>query len=279
MKIQTMQNNVAHFYDFFTLNRCDHEYIMEPNWHEDIEILFGVEGENTFLIDGQEVTLKKGEAYVINPNFSHSQIGKPNGYSILLKINNQFLISNGFSELTGTFIGKIVDKKLWEKFINTLDTYFSRNDLREVNMRISLLDLIAYVYKNYYTPNRIYGRNRKINSILKYLNDNYTDDISLTQLAQSFNCNKCYLAASFKKETGFTIMHYIDVLRCNYADSLLKNSTLKIKEIAQMCGFGSISSFNKTYKAVRRQTPRETRLNYKRYVETGGGIGERPNTN
>ena len=277
--MHTMQNGVAHFYSFFTMYRFDSEYKMEPNWHDDIEILFGAHGKNTFLVDGNEVVLKKGDVFIINPRYPHVQVGEPCGYTITLTISSQFLISNGFKNIMGTFKDKVTDDELWRLIEKILDVYFSTNDLREVNMRILLLQLAAYLFENYYNPNHLFGNNRIVNDVISYINNNFTEDITLNQLAQEFDYNKCYLAASFKKETGFTIMNYIDTLRCNYADSLLKSSTLKIKEVSEMCGFGSISAFNKTYKSIRNRTPRETKMSYKNYVETGVGIGPRPKTN
>ena len=271
-----MQNGIAHFYNFFTMHRFDSVYKMKPNWHDDIEILFGAHGENTFLIDGNEVVLKKGDVFIINPRYPHVQVGEPNGYTITLTISSQFLISNGFKNITGTFKDKVIDDELWALLEKILDIYFCTNDFREVKMRILLLQLATYLFENYYSPNYLFGNNRIVNEIISYINDNFIEDITLNQLAQKFNYNKCYLATRFKRETGFTIMGYVNTLRCNYADSLLKSSTLKIKEISEMCGFSSVSAFNKTYKSIRKHAPQKTKIAYKDYLESGLGIGPRP---
>lgn len=276
IKLHTMANYIPHFYDFFTLHRCDTKFTLKPNWHDDVEILFQTEGTNTFLIDGVDITLNKGDIFIVNPGFTHSQTGKLNNLTMVLVISRKFLLTSGIKDINGTFCDKINDKTVWQKFNKVLDVYFTYDEYREVTMRIALLDLSTYIFKNYYTPNTTTSKNHKINNVITYINDNYANEITLEQLAQKFNYNKCHLSVTFKKETGYTIIGYVNSMRCNYADALLKSGSIKTKEIATMCGFGSVSNFYKTYKALRGKTPSETKLEHKKFLETGVGLGRRP---
>ena len=277
MKVTHFNSSIPHFYDFYSMYRYTNEIPLKNNWHNDIEILFNYEGENTFLINGEIVTLKENDIFIINPNYPHSSYGelKCSGYTSLLTVKNDFLISNGFKEINGVFTDKIKDDILFGKYNKLLDVHFSHNSLREVEFRIALLDLLKYIFENYYTENCLKPSSEKINGVLTYINNNYTEAITLEDLAVKFNYNKEYLSHLFKNVIGYSIIEYINILRCNYAASLIKNTTIKIKDISEMCGFKTVSNFNKIYKLFMNKSPTQTRNDHKEFLKSGKGAGSR----
>ena len=275
MKVTHFNTSISHFYDFYSLYRCDEKYALEANWHEDLELLFTLKGENTFLINGEKVTLKENDIYIINPNYPHSSMGEREGHTSILTIRNNFLLENGFKEINGLFNEKFCDSVLFQKFNNLLDIHFSNDKFREVDFRIALMDMLRHVFKHHYNESEVSGKSYKIKNILRYIEKNYTENIRLDDLAFKFGLNKNYLSGVFKKETGFNVIKYVNLLRCGYAESLIKSTTLKMNEIAIMAGFGSVSNFNKIYKSIRNKTPIVTRNDNKQYLENGRGLGRR----
>ena len=57
--------------------------------------------------------------------------------------------------------------------------------------------------------------------------------------------------------TGFN--SYVNCYRVEKAREMLRETELSVSEIALLCGFGSISQFNRVFREVVRQTPREFR--------------------
>lgn len=99
----------------------------------------------------------------------------------------------------------------------------------------------------------------KIESIRQYLEANYTEDISIEQIAKKFYISPGYLAHKFKETMNVPFQHYINSLRIRKACEMLTYTDLFISEIAAMNGFGSISQFNRVFQAQKGMTPSQYR--------------------
>lgn len=100
-------------------------------------------------------------------------------------------------------------------------------------------------------------KNTKINSLLKYIEANYREDLSLDYLADKLELNSSYLSRLFKKETGLTLIQYINELRIEKAIHYLRTSDMKNYEIAESVGFQSVEYFNTIFKKVTNKSPSE----------------------
>ena len=99
----------------------------------------------------------------------------------------------------------------------------------------------------------------KLKTILHYLDEHYTENISLDQLAEQFFISKYYLSREFKKEFGTTIIQYVLAKKINNAKELLRYSNSSIEEIAHLCGIDDASYFNKIFKKMEGCTASEYR--------------------
>lgn len=94
-----------------------------------------------------------------------------------------------------------------------------------------------------------------IKSVLEYLYINSASSIALPALAKRFNINEFYLSHLFKKETGESIHEYIERVRINKAEGLLKDNALSITEVASIVGYIDNNYFTKVFKRRKGVTP------------------------
>jgi AraC-like DNA-binding protein len=99
----------------------------------------------------------------------------------------------------------------------------------------------------------------KLKTILHFLDEHYTENISLDQLAEQFFISKYYLSREFKKEFGTTIIQYVLTKKITNAKELLRYSNSSIEEIAHLCGIDDASYFNKVFKKMEGCTASEYR--------------------
>ncbi len=90
--------------------------------------------------------------------------------------------------------------------------------------------------------------NANFMSAIKYVNNNYTTDISLKSVADTLHMNPNYISQLFKKETGLTYTQYLTNLRISKAKQLLQNTELTINEVCEATGFNDYFYFLKTFK-------------------------------
>lgn len=94
-----------------------------------------------------------------------------------------------------------------------------------------------------------------VKSIVQYLQINYANEINFTQIASGYNFSASYLTKIFKEHTGTSPIKYLIEYRIKTAKSLLKDTNLTVKEIAEKTGFVDQFYFSKCFKNYCGLTP------------------------
>lgn len=88
-----------------------------------------------------------------------------------------------------------------------------------------------------------------INQIVSFINNNYSNNISIDDICNAFYISKYYFIRRFRCEMKITPKQYLTQIRLNKAQLLLAHTNKKLNEIALLCGFKTernlIYSFNK----------------------------------
>ncbi len=105
---------------------------------------------------------------------------------------------------------------------------------------------------------------RRVRKIYEYINKNYSDQITLNELANMIGMTPVALSRFFKLRSGRTISDYIIDIRLGNATRLLVNTTNSISEICYECGFNNLSNFNRIFKRKKNCSPTEFRENFRK---------------
>ena len=93
----------------------------------------------------------------------------------------------------------------------------------------------------------------------KYIEQNYSQNISLKEVAEIIGYNATYFSSLFKKETGETFNEYLVKRRLEVAKELLRTTSDKIETIALTVGYNDVKHFNKIFKKDTTLKPSEYR--------------------
>ncbi len=118
-----------------------------------------------------------------------------------------------------------------------------------INMIKEYCDLV----KNYSTA----SYSKLIAKAVNYIRQNYSEHITLTNLAETLYVHPNYLSKKFKADTKKTVSAFINETRINEAKYLLKNTNTTITDIAYMVGFNDKKYFSKVFKKYTGMTPSE----------------------
>ena len=99
-------------------------------------------------------------------------------------------------------------------------------------------------------------------SVIKYLEAHYNEDVSLDSIARAMNLNKSYLCVAFKKDTQLTILDCLNTIRIRRAAELIVYSEYNLTQVAEACGFASTSHFNRVFLKYVGITPGQCRRAY-----------------
>ena len=97
--------------------------------------------------------------------------------------------------------------------------------------------------------------NNQLKEVISYINNNYTDEITLDILEEKFYISKYHLCRIFKEATGLTVQNYIRQKRLTYV-SELKRQGKNLTEAATLAGFNDYSSFYRAYKNKYKKSPK-----------------------
>ncbi len=98
--------------------------------------------------------------------------------------------------------------------------------------------------------------------IMDYINENYQNpDLNISQTGLHFNITPAYISALFKEQTGESLLEYINAVKINAAQELLKQG-YSIVEISQMVGFRNSGSLIRVFKKITGVTPGQFKTTY-----------------
>lgn len=93
--------------------------------------------------------------------------------------------------------------------------------------------------------------------LTRYIEENYTSQLSLQVLSSHFSMSKQYIMRLFREQFGMTVTHYINEVRLRKSLELLTFHPLSISEIAYAVGFSSLYYFDRLFKNTYAITPTE----------------------
>ena len=99
--------------------------------------------------------------------------------------------------------------------------------------------------------------------VCEYIEEHLSEDFQISDIAEELNISVYYLSHVFKSATGTTITEYKNELRLTKAKLLLKNTDMRIGEIAAESGFGSVSYFTETFTKAEKISPQKYRALHK----------------
>ena len=107
----------------------------------------------------------------------------------------------------------------------------------------------------YFEPLKTTPADSNILTVLEYIDENYTENISVANLAKMAAMSEKYFISCFKKTTGNSPGQYIIQCRMKKAAELLLNSDMKIAEISKSLGYANPYTFSNTFKKYYEESP------------------------
>lgn len=246
--------------------------------HSFIEISYVYSGQFTQVIDGREVTLKKGEICLIDTDVPHSiaPTGEDDIIINLLVSKKYFrneLLMNSFSRgIITDFILNVISEtashrqyiifknKEFEGIHSVICEILKENFFPGIGSKEAVSHYLNILFIrlvrdfDYETNGQTSRQDTQILEILKYLETNI-ESISLSALAEKFHYTPNYLSTLLKKKTGKSYSEITLEKRLDHARMLLATTDMKINEAAVQSGFNNPTFFYKKYKERFKKLP------------------------
>ena len=247
---------------YVTCARSDKDWHSMEHSHYFAELFYITKGEGCFLINNEKVYVKKNDLILVNPEVSHTELGNtenPWEYVALGIEGLQFQRSRE---------GKPYDYKVYAVENSGRQIAFCLHEIEAEARKHTedssticqqLLDVLLLYIARYTRSELMAAPQKKSNKecryVEQYINENYTEDITLDLLSSMVHMNKYYLVHAFKTYKGVSPISYLTQKRMSEAMHLLKTTNYPVTKIAGMVGYSSQSYFSQTFRKITSMTP------------------------
>ena len=169
--------------------------------------------------------------------------------------NNQIALYNLYVRIINTIINVMIVRGLSYEGtkaseIDVTKRFFS---LAVQDLSGEIENLLDVIEENIFVPKV------NVDEIALYIQNNYTKDMNLNELAEMYGTSASYLSRTLKEKLGVTFVNYISGLRVEKAKELLERTDLSITEIGEKSGFVNRNAFTRMFKSFTGVTPSEYR--------------------
>ncbi|MFI2858037.1 helix-turn-helix domain-containing protein [Paenibacillus sp. JSM ZJ436] len=249
--------------------------------HDHYELYYLIEGERIYFMKDRTYRIRAGDLVYVNRNVLHKTLDsgrgdhervvfylQPDLFARSLEPHLVRLLLEPFERdipiLRLPALGSDSARSLVERIVEEME---HTRPGRELLLRQWTAELLLHAWRNVaastVTPADIEPMlHPTMQQIVRDLNERFAEPLQLTQVAEAHDISPSYLSRLFKQTTGFTFSDYINLLRIQEAQRLLRESQLPITDIAWQSGFSNFSHFGKMFKRTVKLSPREYRRQY-----------------
>ena len=232
----------------------------DTHFHRSYELIYCKKGAVNITIGGENVRLNNGDCALIFPYLTHS-----------------FTVDNGNEIWVGVFSSdhvKEFDKECLKKrpksakfSLNSQDKEYLEKTLfiKEKPQKYALKGCLYLIASEFMSQaefeEKSLDKGDLVMKIIEYVEKNFREDLTLCSIAKELGYNHQYLSKAFKSSVKINFRTLLNQYRVDYARYLMETSSVTVAEAAFESGFQSLRNFNRVYKEILGQTPRELRRN------------------
>ncbi len=258
--INFRENRILSTSDLYILKETDITYL---HYHNYLEIGYCIQGHGIFNINNHLLGFESGDVVMIPKGYNHLAMSLPNTTSSWIWLYPSTEITDSYKKLIpGVF--HWTDHSLLTSEVKRLIDECKNRDLPHFDKRIeSRLHIILseYLLILETTSIKALGDNMSTSPLLsraiQIIYKQSTNELTVESIANQCNITTSGLYRIFQKELQCSPKKYIDRYRVRMACGSIKSKVSSISYLAQSLGFGSISSFNRTFKKITGFSPSE----------------------
>jgi AraC-like DNA-binding protein len=259
------------------------EWMVKNHRHSFFEVHYVTEGKTWTTLNGKEYEIEAGEFYVMPPGtfHSHRQCNgvKHIGFAVRWELSGSFGTDDRNSEI---FINSLYSLEccpikdnglIFDAMMDILSS--AKKGSSVMKLQLSFFRLIMsfsdFTTRNtgdsVDTINRSFVDKNTVKIAVRFVEENYREDIDVNDVAKSVHLSYSQLLRMFKAHSGKTVNQYINQVRINKAQYLLKCTEKDIDAIASEAGFQSSIYFCSIFKRITGMTPGQYRKSTSRLLE------------
>lgn len=250
------------------------------HWHNSTEILFVLNGKIKVTIGSKTYELNEREIEIINVDEAHRIFSNDKENKILIFHFDSSFFEKYYTDFENMFFYTNSQDKYaqeTEEYIE-LRNYLSiilceviqKKEDYDEEIERTMIDLLYHLINNYhylmYDNEEFKEKGEQFDRyhrIAKYIYNNYSNKISLQDIAEQEFLSTQYLSHEIKYALGYSFTDLLNLIRVEESAKLLLDTDKNILEISEEVGFSHTRYYNKHFKIHYKITPIQFRKRYK----------------
>ena len=223
------------------------------HYHDGYELYFLQKGICNYFVDNRYYSLNEGDIMLIPSNQIHQTNYKKELHSRrLINCDPDYIPDDVFRDIASInyiFRAPELVREIIEIFDLIESEYTTHDKYSEKMMKIHVHRLFYLIARHKKENIGAISKNKTVEKAIKYIKKNYMHDVSLAEVADKNAVSGEHLSRVFKKEIGMGFNEYLNALRLQKAEFMLRNEDGKsVSEVAFACGFNDSNYFSYRFK-------------------------------
>lgn len=229
--------------------------------------IYCVEGEGWLSYNQKKTIIKPNEYFIIPKNTRHSYgADNYNPWSIywmhfngtcVHELFERHIINDSITDSV-PYDNKVI--RLFDKIFEIFDGGYAELEMEFANI-LSQSFISSFIYQDINKDTNSVNSKDLVNSIKTFLNNNLDKSFKTAEIAKKFNYSPSYLFSIFKKSTGYSLLHFLNLKKIQKACEYMNYTDKSIKEISFLLGFQDQFYFSRVFKKYMGISPKEYRKN------------------
>ena len=218
------------------------------------ELVMFLKSGGATVINGKRYPITAGSIRFIRPGDKVYSYRYEDIYVMHFTVNNQDMWATAFASIP-SFISLPDAETEFTLFPKLIAAFIEQKEFECMSVLWHLLSRIKAQHKTQRRNNTA----AITYQIKKYIDENYSEQLTLDKISQQFHMHPVHIQRKFKKELGVSPCEYQKKVRLTKAVIFLRTTDLSVEEISELCGFSNASHFISVFKAIEQMTPLQYR--------------------
>lgn len=224
--------------------------------HTELEVVHVIKGTAVAYADKNHCILNEGDTFIAFPNQIHYYKNGESGEFLVLIFSADLIYGQSSLLLKNVpdtnMITAEQEPQLHDIFVNMLNKC---EDYYDVKLNGYVNVMMGVILPHLKLSVSASQNQTALYSIIDYCSQNFSEDITLDSVAEKLHLSKYYISHLLNQKLGKNFREYVNRLRIAQACLLLRETDVKISDVSENVGFGTLRSFNRCFKQIMGISP------------------------
>lgn len=263
IKLLTKDVEIANGYT--EARRKTFDYNFPLHWHDFFEIEFFISGSGNYIINNSLYPIKPGMIFFTNPSSFHemTEIKNVTLYTINFTLDacnstilSDFCLNKPYCAFQNDSKSMVFLEAVMDELIKNLNN----KEIASIMLDCILAKISTNTAENFDQPHN--DKSSAIKKAQLFILNNFRGDVSLESTAKNVGLTSSYLSHLFTKEINMSFKEYVNNVRFEYVEKLLKYTNMNTIQICSESGFNDYPNFSRRFKKRFGTSPQKYRRDF-----------------